>query len=183
MNKKLMLAALLLFSSAWGFSAETTYHYRAKADIKGLDPSVPVNGEVQFKEVAGGLKIEVRIKEAPAGYHGFHIHEFGDLANQGESAGAHYNPETTPHGFIPSGDYSKSHAGDLGNLYIESNGQGQLSLFVPGLSIANGKYNILGRSVILHEKKDEFTQPSGNAGARIAGGSIYLIEDKQSSRN
>ncbi|MBI2167628.1 MAG: superoxide dismutase family protein, partial [Candidatus Omnitrophica bacterium] len=45
---------------------------------------------------------------------------------------------------------------------------------VPGLTLKEGEYAVAGRALILHEKEDDFGQPTGNAGGRIACGVIQL---------
>jgi Cu-Zn family superoxide dismutase len=49
---------------------------------------------------------------------------------------------------------------------------------VSGPTIGTGNANILGRSVVLHEKADDSkTQPSGNSGSRIACGVSGAAKD------
>jgi Cu-Zn family superoxide dismutase len=70
----------------------------------------------------------------------------------------------------------ETHAGDLGNVEILADGTGNYEAAIPGLALSEGAYNVLGRSVIVHEKEDDFGQPLGNAGARIACGIIAEAE-------
>lgn len=49
----------------------------------------------------------------PAGRHGFHIHQFGNLTDGCVSAGPHYNPFKFNHS---SHDDIHRHAGDFGNV-------------------------------------------------------------------
>ena len=49
---------------------------------------------------------------------------------------------------------------------------------LPAASLT-GKNAILGRGVILHEKPDDFSQPTGNAGGRIACGVIGVAQVKK----
>ena len=94
----------------------------------------------------------------------------------GKSAGGHYNPAKAPHGFLVQDGYDKAHAGDLGNIEIDKSGKGVLILDLPGLSIRGDLNNIVGRAVIVDEKEDDFSQPTGNSGARIGCGTINLYE-------
>ena len=110
----------------------------------------------------------------PAGKHGIHIHENGSCEEGGMAAGGHFNPLGVPHGFLPRDGYSKAHAGDLGNIDIDDEGKGSLEIFLIGLSLSEGNKNVAGLAVILHEKEDDFNQPTGNAGGRIACGKIIL---------
>ncbi|MBI3317232.1 MAG: superoxide dismutase family protein [Candidatus Omnitrophica bacterium] len=164
----LMLCPLLTFSEV---RAET-----AKAILNGTTPQVPVEGEAIFEETQEGLKVSIEFKKAPAGLHGIHIHENGSCEDGGKAAGDHFNPEGAPHGFLLEGGLTRAHAGDFGNIEIREDGTGTLKLTFKEISL-NGRYGVVGRSVILHEKADEFIQPLGNAGSRIGCGSIEMIEN------
>jgi len=65
------------------------------------------------------------------------------------------------------------HAGDLGNIEIGANGQGDLDVRTDLLTIKPGPNSVIGRAVIFHEKADDLaTQPTGNAGGRLACGVV-----------
>ena len=108
----------------------------------------------------------------PPGKHGFHVHENGSCAEMGKAAGGHFNPDHVQHGFLPKDGYMNAQAGDMGNIEVGTDGTGILKLFMPGLTLKDGKYAVTGKSVILHEKEDDFSQPVGNAGSRIGCGII-----------
>ena len=147
------------------------YAARAVADIKGTAPDSKISGKVDFEDSAEGLKIKAELMNVPAGKHGFHIHENGSCADTGKAAGGHFNPDGVNHGLLSKDGYSHSHAGDLGNIEAAADGTGKLETILPHASLS-GKYNLIGRSVILHEKEDDFSQPTGNAGSRIGCGVI-----------
>jgi len=142
------------------------------AELKPTVEGSPITGKVSFMETDEGLKINAVVEKAPPGKHGFHIHEKGDCSDQGNAAGGHFNPDAVPHGDVEKHGFQKAHAGDLGNIEIGSDGKGKLEKIIPGLTLKQGKYGVVGRSVILHEKEDNFGQPTGNAGGRIACGVI-----------
>ena len=127
-----------------------------------------LSGKVTFEEGSDGVKITASVTGAPAGKHGIHIHEKGDCADHGKAAGGHFNPDQNPHGDLLKDGIERTHAGDLGNIEIGPDGNGTLEKFFPGLTLKEGKYGIRGRALILHEKEDNFGQPTGNAGERIA---------------
>jgi len=154
----------LVSQPAW---AET-----ARALITGTAPDSDISGSVSLEEVPDGLAIEIKVENVSPGPHGFHIHEKGSCAEGGSAAGGHYNPNGVQHGFIPKDGFQAAHAGDFGNIDVRADGTGSLSLVIPGLTISGGKYNVKGRAVILHEKQDDFGQPTGNAGGRIGCGLI-----------
>src|SRR5258708_2069608 len=129
--------------------------------------SVPVVGAVMLQDTTGGLKIDADITQAPAGDHAFHIHELGLWDDQGKGAGSHYNPAAHPHGNALKDGIAKTHAGDFGSITIDASGKGSLHAVVPGLALSKGDASVAGRAFILHEKVDDYSQPTGNAGSRI----------------
>ena len=143
------------------------------AKIAGTAPESKLSGSAIFAQTARGVQAVITITHAPPGTHGLHIHEHGGCGEAGKAAGGHFNPDKVPHGFLPKDGFARAHAGDLGNIEIGRDGSGRLELMIPGLTLAGpDKYAISGRSVILHEKADDFGQPTGNAGGRIGCGSI-----------
>lgn len=144
------------------------------AEIKPTGEGSSLSGKAAFIETEEGLKITVFISGASPGRHGFHIHEKGDCSDAGNAAGGHFNPEGAAHGDILKDGFKQAHAGDLGNIEIGSDGKGVLEKVVPGLTLKEGEYAVAGRALILHEKEDDFGQPTGNAGGRIACGVIQL---------
>lgn len=142
------------------------------AAIAHLKPTTgnTASGTVKFTSVPGGVEVDANVSGLPAGSHGFHIHEVGDCsAADGSSAGGHFNPESKAHG---APDAKEHHAGDLGNITIGADGKGKLSMKDSLLQLS-GQESIVGRAIILHANQDDMkTQPTGNAGARIACGVI-----------
>jgi Cu-Zn family superoxide dismutase len=130
-----------------------------------------VTGTVTFTQDGDHLKFVADIDGlAPDSEHGFHIHEKGDLSDPDlKSAGGHFNPTKEKHGGPESEHH---HAGDLGNLKADDKGHAHLEGTVMHASLS-GDTSIVGRSVIIHAKADDLkSDPSGNSGARIAGGVI-----------
>ena len=132
-----------------------------------------VSGEVTFTEENGSVRMELSVENLPAGEHAIHLHEHGDCsAEDASSAGGHWNPTMKPHGKRGSG--SAFHKGDIDNMSVGDDGKGTLNMTIEGWSIGGpDSTNIVGKSVIIHEKADDFTsQPSGDAGSRISCGVI-----------
>ncbi|HTL48302.1 MAG TPA: superoxide dismutase family protein [Verrucomicrobiae bacterium] len=140
--------------------------------LQPTDPSFKAQGTVTLTETADGLAVRAQVSQASPGKHGFHIHENGSCADKGNAAGSHFNPDKLPHGDVVRSGLTAAHAGDLGNLEVAEDGTGMLDTQVKGLTLSEGKYSVRGRAVVLHEKEDDFGQPSGNAGGRIACGVI-----------
>ena len=145
---------------------------RITVPLQRTQPNTTLSGTASVAEVPQGLKISAHITGAPPGSHGFHIHEKGSCADGGNAAGGHYNPAQVKHGLVTKDGFSGAHAGDLGNLVVGADGHGSLEAVVPGLTLHGGQYPVAGRALILHEKPDDFGQPTGNAGGRIACGVI-----------
>jgi Cu-Zn family superoxide dismutase len=154
----------LLAGSAWSASAT--------AILKGTAPDSKITGNVILTEEKGGLTVVAHVSNVPPGTHGFHIHAVGNCGDLGMAAGGHFNPDKSPHGLYPTDGPMKAMAGDMGNIVVGADGIGNFSVFMPGLTLNGGKYAVNGLSIILHEKKDDFSQPAGNAGGRIGCGII-----------
>jgi Cu-Zn family superoxide dismutase len=133
-------------------------------------------GAVHFRREGAGVRVTGALSGlAPNSKHGFHVHEFGDCsAPDGASAGGHFAPEAHPHG---APDPAAHHAGDLGNIEADGAGKATIDMLVPGLTLASGSRPLLGRGVIVHAQPDDLTtQPTGNAGARLACGVIGVAK-------
>lgn len=166
-NKTLLLALLSL-----PFLIPSAFAAKAEAVVKGTAEGSPISGTISFEETGGGLKMNAEVSGLPAGKHGFHIHENGSCADAGKAAGSHFNPDKAQHGLLSKDGFTGAHAGDLGNIEIAADGTGKSEATLQGLSLSEGPYDVTGKSVILHEKEDDFGQPTGNAGGRIACGVI-----------
>lgn len=145
---------------------------RVTVPILGTLPDSKVAGEVLLVEEKGGISVSANVTNVNPGMHGFHFHENGSCADEGKAAGSHFNPDAAEHGMLTHDGFEKAHAGDMGNIEVSENGQGQLAIFLPGLSLKEGKYALVGRAIVLHENADDFSQPTGNAGGRIGCGVI-----------
>lgn len=130
-----------------------------------------VSGTVLFSSTPEGVRVRAAINGlSPSSSHGFHIHEMGDCsAADASSAGDHFNPTSQPHGAPNS---AARHVGDLGNLMSDGDGVAQTNVVDRVLSLT-GTNAINGRAVVVHADADDLeSQPSGNAGARLACGVI-----------
>ncbi len=137
-------------------------------------PGQNVHGLVTFVQTDKGVKIMADVSGLTPGKHGFHIHEFGDCSSPDfTSAGPHFMVSGETHG-APAD--SASHKGDLGNLEADAKGVAHLEWIDTHISLS-GQNSIIGRAVVVHEKEDDLkSQPAGNAGARIACGTIGIAK-------
>ncbi|MEX1010730.1 MAG: superoxide dismutase family protein [Balneolaceae bacterium] len=137
-----------------------------------------VTGSVTFTREQEGIRVIATVSGLePESLHGFHIHEFGDCsADDGTSAGGHYDPFGMPH----SGpDNNQRHMGDLGNLVADENGIATIDFYDSHLEL-DGDFTILGRGVIVHAGEDDLeSQPTGDAGARLGCGVIGVARTLQ----
>lgn len=115
--------------------------------------------------------IQGRVTGLTPGLHGFHIHVNGNCDSpDGMSAGGHYAPAGGRHGAPSSKDH---HLGDLGNIEADRSGVANVSVDVQGVSLALiGLNSIVDRAVVIHAGADDFSDPAGNSGARVACGVI-----------
>ncbi len=106
----------------------------------------------------------------PNSEHGFHIHQYGDVrSDDGSSLGDHYDPLHMEHA-LPSSEMR--HAGDFGNIKANAQGVADVKIIADNISLSGQMNPIIGRGLVVHAKPDDGSQPSGNAGARIAVGVI-----------
>ena len=151
-----------------------------KHEVKGLDRGVAVltptrgsevGGTITLHEEDGVVHVAGEIRGLTPGLHGFHIHKYGDLRSaDGKSAGGHYNPCGTPHA---GPNEEVRHVGDLGNVEADQNGVAKVHKKIDGVHL----HFLFGRSIVVHAgEDDQKSQPSGNAGPRVAIGVIGIAK-------
>ncbi|MEO7760851.1 MAG: superoxide dismutase family protein [Casimicrobiaceae bacterium] len=162
------LAAALIIGAAAGCATMGTGEYRATTTLEPTKGNTTA-GTVTFVQRGGSVHVVADIRGLkPNSEHGFHVHEKGDCSSgDGTSAGGHFNPEGVAHGA------GAGHAGDMPNLKADANGNARASFDATRMTVAEGKSGIVGKGLIVHKDPDDYkTQPTGNAGARIACGVI-----------
>ena len=152
--------------------------------VSVLKGDAGISGTIHFTQEAAGGPVSVKgeLKGLTPGEHGFHIHEFGDSTNGCVSAGPHFNVNPANHHGGPTS--ATRHNGDLGNVTANDQGVAQVNITDSQISLVAGdKLDIKGRSLVVHEKKDDLGQggndeslKTGNAGGRLACGVIGLAK-------
>lgn len=136
------------------------------ADNKGS----PI-GTVQLLATDGQLSLAVTASGIPQGSHGFHLHTTGSCKTPGfSSAGGHLNPTGRTHGKLSPGG---SHIGDLPNLIVGSSltASTTIDLDDDRAQVLAWLFDEDGTAVVIHAGADDYmTDPTGNAGGRIACG-------------
>ena len=144
--------------------------------MTSLNPSEgsTAKGMVHFQDQGdGSVEVVADITGlAPQSVHGFHVHEKGDCGNNGQNAGGHFNPMSMPHG---SPEAQSHHAGDFGNVTADDKGEVHTRFNTHSVTVKEGTMSVVGHAVVLHANPDDLvTQPTGNAGGRIACGVVAL---------
>ena len=125
-------------------------------------------GSVQFAQSGDTVRVSGEIRGLkPGAEHGFHVHEKGDCSSgDGMSAGGHFNPAGAPHGRHGAGSH---HVGDIPSLRANANGVARFEFTSTSIRLGNGPNSVVGKGLIVHRDPDDFTtQPTGNAGPRLA---------------
>ncbi len=135
-----------------------------------------IEGTVEFVENLNknNVVIQIHLKGFKKNsIHAMHVHEAGDLSdNSCMSACSHFNPYNKNHGGLHS---KERHVGDLGNIVSNENGEVHMVIEDNLIKLKNVKCNIIGRSLVIHEDKDDNGEggfpdslTTGHAGKRIA---------------
>jgi Cu-Zn family superoxide dismutase len=164
MIRKASLAAVIMLASVAGLRAQTTIELKPTEGNKA-------SGTISAATMGKGVHFTGTVSGLTPGKHGFHIHEKGDCsAPDGTSAGGHFNPDQKPHGAPNAAEH---HAGDLGNIEAGADGVAKVNMHVNGIDLDSDAHSIKGKAIIIHAAADDLTtQPTGNAGARVACGVI-----------
>ncbi|GAB4043673.1 superoxide dismutase family protein [Spirosoma jeollabukense] len=150
---------------------------RAAATVNLVNSSGSIGIAELSEDNQGVVSLKVTVSGLPTGAHGIHFHAIGSAQPNDSpafnSSGAHYNPASHQHGLNnPLG----THAGDLPNLIVDSQGKGTLITTTNRITLSDGPMTLFdsdGSSLIIHANADDqVTDPTGNSGGRIAGGVV-----------
>ncbi len=189
MKQKRLLFTWLVLAGALLFAQSCTNNQKSSMSTTEVSAGPEINkavcvlhptqgntaeGVVTFTKTDNGIKVVADLEGLSEGKHGFHIHEYGDCTKpDGTSTGGHFNPENVNHG-APTD--AVRHVGDLGNVEAGPDGRAHYEWTDTMISFS-GKHSIIGRGIIVHAGEDDLvSQPTGNAGARVACGVIGIAK-------
>jgi len=145
----------------------------AAARLRGSSEYPRIEGRVYFYQTSCGVVVTAEVIGLPftsgmceSPIFAFHIHEGDSCSGNSEDPFAdvmqHYNPHDCEHPY---------HAGDL-PPFFGNHGHALMTVLTDRFSIED----VIGKTVIIHDMPDDFTtQPSGNAGMKIACGDIQTL--------
>ena len=161
---------LALLAMTTGLAGCAGLMHRGPMAMAKLEPTRgnATAGTAVFHQRGERVMVHVRVEGLKPGQeHGFHVHEKGDCSSgDGMSTGGHFNPAGKPHG--PQ-DTAERHAGDLPSLKADAQGRVDVHFTLTGITVGSGATDVIGKGLIVHAMPDDYrTQPTGNAGARLA---------------
>ena len=158
--------SLLIAGGALVLAAAAPAQRQAIADI--IDGQGQTKGRATLIQDKDGIHVDVRGVGLPAGVHAVHIHTVGTCTGPDfTSAGGHWNPGMKKHGHDnPDG----AHMGDMPNMSVVADGTGSVKYTVAGATLA-ALLDADSAAIVIHATADDYkTDPTGNAGARLACG-------------
>jgi superoxide dismutase, Cu-Zn family len=135
-------------------------------------------GTAKLLQIPNGVLVRLTLTKVAPGPHAFHVHAVGKCEGpEFTSAGGHFNPTSKKHGLISA---EGSHAGDLPNVIVPDSGAVIVETVIPHVTLKAGDHTLAdadGSALILHAGTDDYTtDPTGNAGGRMACGVIAPLQ-------
>ncbi len=139
-------------------------------DLLGADGTK--TGSALVTNAPDGTMVQVEVEGLTPGWHGVHIHAKGDCSDHTAhfaKSGGHAAETNQTHGFLTE---NGPHDGDLPNLWVHENGTGKAEFYTEEME-AKDLNDMDGSALMVHAGPDDnTTQPTGNAGGRVACGVI-----------
>ncbi|CAM3484937.1 superoxide dismutase [Cu-Zn] SodC [Halomonas sp. AOP12-C2-37] len=167
------IAASLLLASTAAQANETLDVEMHKVSVDGVEESI---GTVSLESTEHGLLLTPSLTDMEPGVYGFHVHQNASCdpaenddgeMTAAQAAGGHYDPEETD---THLGPYGEGHLGDLPVLTVNEDGEANLPVLAPRLSMED----MPGRSIMIHAGGDTYKDEPhlGGGGARMACGVV-----------
>ena len=164
-------ASMLLATSVHANESLDVEMHKVSAD--GVEESI---GTVAVEHTEHGVLLTPSLTGLEPGVYGFHVHQNASCEpadnDSGEmtaalSAGGHYDPEEAG---THQGPYGDGHLGDLPVLMANDDGEANLPVLAPRLSMED----MPGRSLMIHAGGDTYADEPhlGGGGARMACGVV-----------
>lgn len=176
MDRILLGLTLALLTGCASAQADTAEQAGRTASATLVDSDgVEVGTASLVQTPANGVLIRLDARGLEPGQHAFHIHETGQCARPDfTSAGGHFAPRGRSHGMLHE---HGMHAGDMPNLTVPASGSAGVEVLAEHVSLVPGSSGYLldddGSALVIHADADDYrSQPSGDAGSRVACGVI-----------
>ncbi|MSQ47560.1 MAG: superoxide dismutase family protein [Deltaproteobacteria bacterium] len=131
-------------------------------------------GTAKLLQIPNGVLVRLALSKATPGPHAFHVHAVGKCEGpEFTTAGGHFNPMSKKHGLRSA---EGSHTGDLPNVIVSDSGAVTIETVIPHVTLTAGDHTLAdadGSALVLHAGADDYTtDPTGNAGGRMACGVV-----------